>query len=257
MKIRCAKNYAQEIAKILDTIQGRSSVATISVSDVLDMTDELLALKRKYGKKVTGCSREYCEGGASASAYKYSRPATYIRVVLEDVGCYLTDITREAYYPKSGRINRINLTPAVKVEQGYRLGRKVANNIATMKKGKNKAVSDSMSGECVFFALGLVRALIDKNVIEPALAATTLKRRVKVLANGKWTEKSFKDELFDFANDRVRIVVDLLPITIEESIDYSFLLYGKRNSVDDTPQVELRTGVIDESVLNLNQLMLV
>jgi hypothetical protein len=254
MKIRCTQKYAKEIAQRLDALQGRSSVATMSVTDVFNMSNEMLALKRKFGKKACGSTREFCEGGASANAYKYARPATYIRIDLDD-GCYVTDIGRRSYYPKSGRINRINLSPAVKVEKGYRLGNDLADTIKSMKKGQKKAVSDSLTYECAFFAVGVVRALLDRKVITPESGAETLKKRMKVLKSSKWTDESMKNELFDFAGSGVRFVVDLMSMPIDQSIDFSFSLYAKRNSTNEIPQVEIQTGVIEESLFDLDELM--
>jgi hypothetical protein len=254
MKIRCTQKYAKEIAQRLDALQGRSSVATMSVTDVFNMSNEMLALKRKFGKKACGSTREFCEGGARANAYKYARPATYIRIDLDD-GCYVTDIGRRSYYPKSGRINRINLSPAVHVERGYRLGKKLAGKINALKNGKNKAVVECFSGENVFFAVGVVRALLDKKVITSEVAAETLKKRMKVLKSAKWTDESMKNELFDFAGSGVRFVVDLMSMPIDQSIDFSFSLYAKRNSTNEIPQVEIQTGVIEESLFDLDELM--
>ena len=96
MKIIIDEKHAEKIAAVLETVQKRAKVRTITTEQVLDLPErlrEFYGIPKKYLKGLRVCVDFNAQD--FPNAYKYTPESTVINIEFSETKCYLTDAARE------------------------------------------------------------------------------------------------------------------------------------------------------------------
>lgn len=120
MKLKiCTANQAK-IKQALDQVQARMHARTVDFDDLARMAqlgEARIEAARKVVRRIIhapiegffGTRYDYCQGGASAKSYHYSRASTRVRIERHRGGWYLTDIDRKQFWPQQGKADHVTL----------------------------------------------------------------------------------------------------------------------------------------------------